>query len=300
MRTELTPRGTLALERSRMMDYITLTKPELTLLSVLTALAGYYLGAGGVLSASGLANTLLGTALVGGGAGALNQYIERRHDARMKRTENRPLPSGRIAPLEALLFGLLLAGGGILYLSLSVNALTGLLAAITCVTYVSLYTPLKRLTPLATVIGGIPGALPPVMGWTAATNDISAPALILFGILFFWQMPHFLSLAWMYRKDYARAGYRLLAVIDEGGNRTGRQAFFHTCLLVPVSLLLVRWGGAGTIYAASAALLGAGFLFFALNLLLRRTSGAARRLFFASLLYLPALMAAMVLDRLVR
>ncbi|HTY58391.1 MAG TPA: heme o synthase, partial [Bacteroidota bacterium] len=233
MRTHLTTRGTLALERSRAMDYITLTKPELTFLSVLTALAGYYLGAGGVFAGGGLFHTLLGTAMVGGGSGALNQYIERRYDAQMKRTENRPLPSGRIAPLEALLFGLFLSVGGIVYLALAVNMLTGSLAAVTCVTYISLYTPLKRLTPLATLIGGIPGALPPVMGWTAATNEISLPALILFAILFFWQMPHFLSLAWMYRKDYARAGYRLLAVGDTSGGKTAAQSLLHACLLIP-------------------------------------------------------------------
>ncbi len=297
MRTHITPRGTLALERSRAMDYITLTKPELTVLSVLTALAGYYMGAGGVLEGTVVVNTLLGTAMVGGGSGALNQYIERRYDAQMKRTENRPLPSGRIAPREALLFGLLLACGGTMYLALFVNMLTALLGAVTCVTYLSLYTPLKRLTPLATLIGGIPGALPPVMGWTAATNGISSGAMILFGILFFWQMPHFLSLSWMYRKDYARAGYRLLAVLDTGGGRTATQALLHTCLLIPVSLLLLKWGGAGMIYGVSASILGAAFLFFALLLLSDRTSGAARRLFFASLMYLPALMLAMVLDR---
>jgi len=300
MRTRITTRGTITLERSRAMDYISLTKPELTFLSVLTALAGYYLGAGGIPEGTGVIHTLVGTALVGGGSGALNQYIERRYDAQMKRTENRPLPSGRIAPLEALLFGILLASGGILSLALCVNMLTASLGAITCITYLSLYTPLKRLTPLATLVGGIPGALPPVMGWTAATNGITSGAMILFGILFFWQMPHFLSLAWMYRKDYARAGYRLLAVMDSGGVRTATQAFLCTCLLIPVSLLLVREGGAGMMYVVSAAILGAGFLLFAFLLLVRRTSGAARRLFFASLLYLPALMLAMVIDRVLR
>ncbi len=300
MRTELTPRGTIVLERSRAMDYITLMKPELTFLSVLTALAGYYLGAGGVIAGAGLLHTLLGTAMVGGGSGALNQYIERRYDGLMRRTENRPVPSGRIAPVEALLVGLLFSAGGIFYIAFCVNVLTSLLAAVTCATYVWLYTPLKRLTPLATLIGGIPGALPPVMGWTAAAGEINGVALILFAILFFWQMPHFLSLAWMYRKDYARAGYRLLAVQDEGGRRTASQALLHTSVLIPVSLLLVGKGGAGIIYGASAALLGGGFLFFALLLFARRSSGAARRLFFASLIYLPALMLAMVIDRVLR
>jgi protoheme IX farnesyltransferase len=282
------------------MDYITLMKPELTFLSVLTALAGYYLGAGGNIVGSGLLHTLLGTAMVGGGSGALNQYIERRYDGLMRRTENRPLPSGRIAPVEALLFGILLSSGGILYLAVCVNVLTSLLAAVTCTTYVWLYTPLKRLTPHATLIGGIPGALPPVMGWTAATGEISGGALILFGILFFWQMPHFLSLAWMYRKDYARAGYRLLAVQDEGGKKTASHALLHTSLLIPVSLLLVGGGGAGIVYGVSAALLGGGFLSCALLLFARRSSASARRLFFVSLMYLPALMLAMVIDRLLR
>jgi heme o synthase len=297
MRTRITTRGALALERSRAMDYITLTKPELTFLSVLTALAGYYMGSGGVLEGAGLIHTLVGTAMVGGGSGALNQFIERRYDAQMKRTENRPLPSGRIAPAEALLFGLFLSCGGILYLAAFVNLLTASLAAATCVTYLSLYTPLKRLTPLATLIGGIPGALPPVMGWTAATNGVGPGALILFGILFFWQMPHFLSLAWIYRRDYARAGYRLLAVLDTGGGRTAVQALLHTCLLIAVSLLLLAGGGAGMIYGVCAVVLGAVFVTFAILLLLRRTSAAARRLFIVSLMYLPALMLAMVLDR---
>ncbi len=300
MRTHMTPRGTIALERSRAMDYITLMKPELTFLSVLTALAGYYLGAGGIIGGPGLLHTLLGTAMVGGGSGALNQYIERRYDGLMRRTENRPLPSGRIAPVEALLVGLLLSSGGILYLAICVNMLTSLLAAVTCATYVWLYTPLKRLTPYATLIGGIPGALPPVMGWTAATGEITGGAIVLFGILFFWQMPHFLSLAWMYRKDYARAGYRLLAVSDEGGRKTASQAILHTSLLIPVSLLLVGRGGAGIIYGVSAALLGGGFLLFALLLYARRSSASARRLFFVSLLYLPALLLAMVIDRALR
>lgn len=296
----MTPPGTIAIERSRAMDYITLMKPELTFLSVLTALAGYYLGSGGVFAGAGLLHTLLGTAMVGGGSGALNQYIERRYDALMRRTENRPLPSGRIAPVEALCVGVFLAAGGIIYLACCVNVLTALLAAVTCATYVWLYTPLKRLTPLATLVGGIPGALPPVMGWTSARGEIGVEAAILFGILFFWQMPHFLSLAWMYRKDYERAGYRLLAVRDEGGKRTASQALLHTSVLIPVSLLLVGSGGAGIVYGVSAALLGGGFLYFALLLFARRSSAAARRLFFVSLMYLPALMLAMVIDRVLR
>ncbi|HEX9080463.1 MAG TPA: heme o synthase, partial [Desulfuromonadaceae bacterium] len=206
--------GALAIERSRLMDYLTLTKPELTFLSVLTALAGYFLGAGLSFGPVTLFHTLLGTALVGGGAGALNELIERKYDALMKRTEHRPLPSGRLSPLEAGAFGVGIALAGVAELTAFVNPLTAFLAAVTLASYLSLYTPLKRITPLATLIGAFPGALPPLMGWTAAGKGIDLWGLSLFAILFFWQMPHFLSLAWMYRRDYGRAGYRLLAVMD--------------------------------------------------------------------------------------
>ena len=299
MRTDIGSKGVLALERSRAADYIALTKPELTFLSVLTALAGYYLGTEGTMPGMGVLHTLLGTAMVGGGAGAINQYIERHFDALMKRTEQRPLPAGRISPGEALGFGTALTVAGILELALLVNPLTGFLALLTSATYLFLYTPLKRVTPFSTLVGGIPGALPPVMGWTAARNEINAEAWVLFGILFLWQMPHFLSLAWMYRKDYARAGYRLLTVLDTEGTRTGFYIIASTAALVPVSGLLTATGSTGSVYAAGALLAGIAFLVPAIRLAMARSSAAARVLFFASLLYLPALMLALVLDRII-
>jgi protoheme IX farnesyltransferase len=297
MRTDIGSKGEIAIGRSRVADYVALTKPELTFLSVLTALAGYYLGSGGSLSGMGMLHTLLGTAMVGGGAGAINQYMERHLDALMKRTEQRPLPAGRVSAGEALVFGTALTLAGILELVLLVNPLTGFLAALTSVTYLFLYTPLKRITPFSTLVGGIPGALPPVMGWTAARNEINAAAWVLFGILFLWQMPHFLSLAWMYRKDYARAGYRLLTVLDTKGTRTVFYIIASTTALVPVSGLLSATGSTGTIYAAGALLAGIALLVPAVRLASARSSSAARVLFFASLLYLPALMLALVLDR---
>jgi len=299
MSTDITP-GTLAIERSRVMDYIALTKPELTFLSVLTALTGFALGSAGAPGAARATLLALGTAMVGGGAGALNQAMERKFDALMKRTEHRPLPSGRVSPGEAVLFGLLLTAGGIALLAGTMGGLTASLGAATAATYLLLYTPLKRLTPLATLIGAVPGALPPVMGWTAAAGAPSAGAYILFAILFLWQMPHFLSLAWIYRNDYARGKYRLLAVFDPDGSKTGMQSLAYALALLPVSLLLVAAHDAGAAYAGAAVILGTAFVACAAGLHAQRTGAAARRLFIASLVYLPLLMIAMVVDRLLR
>jgi len=287
----------IALERSRFMDYFALTKPELTFLSVITALTGYYLGAGGSMQATVLIHTLLGTALVGGGAGALNQYVEREYDAMMKRTENRPVPSGRIHPYEALLFGIILSVVGIIDLTLYTNALTGFLASVTLVSYVFLYTPLKRITPLSTIVGAFPGAIPPVMGWTAARNEVNPEAVVLFALLFVWQIPHFLSLAWMYRKDYARAGYRLLTVVEPEGNMASRQILAYTALLVPLTVLPWSMGMFGPLYLALALLISLAFLAVSIFLVRKRTNIAARYVFAGSLIYLPVLMAIMVIDR---
>ncbi|HUI08832.1 MAG TPA: heme o synthase [Bacteroidota bacterium] len=297
MSTHLTPPGALALERTRVADYLALTKPELTFLSVLTSLAGYMLGSAGTPHAAGALALALGTAMVGGGSGALNQAMERKFDALMKRTEQRPLPSGRIGLAEAVIFGILLVAGGLLLLATRLNAVTASLAAVTCATYLLLYTPLKRLTPMATLIGAFPGAIPPVMGWTAAAGVPGAGAFVLFGILFLWQMPHFLSLAWIYRNDYAKGGYRLLAVTDADGKKTGVQSLSYAVALVPVSLLLAALGEAGPVYALSALVLGGVFAGCAAMLLVQRTGPAARRLFIASLVYLPLLMIAMAVDR---
>lgn len=301
MKTTVNAQGALTLDRGRLLDYVSLAKPELTFLSVLTALAGFLLASGGAakpLSAQLLLHTLAGTALVGGGAGALNQFIERRYDRLMKRTEQRPLPSGRLAPFEALLFGCGIAIAGIAELAFFVNPLTSFLAEATLVSYLFLYTPLKRITPHATLVGAVPGAIPPLMGWAAARNTIDGDGLLLFGILFFWQMPHFLSLAWMYRRDYSRAGYRLLSVIDLQGTQTCRHILVHSLALVLMTIIPWLSGMFGIVYLTGAVLLGGGFLAAGSQLQRSHSNMAARRLFAASLVYLPALMFVMVFDRL--
>jgi heme o synthase len=306
-----------AIERSRspllskIFDYAELMKPELTGLSVLTSLCGFYLAGSGPFHYWLFLHLALGTTLLGGGAGALNQFIEREYDSLMKRTERRPLPAGRLDPTEALVFGIILSAAGVLELTLFVNVLTGFLAAVTFATYIFLYTPLKRITPYSTLIGAIPGALPPVMGWTAARNSVTMEAAVLFAILFCWQMPHFLSLAWMYRRDYARAGFKILTVDDPDGRRTSRQILAYSIGLVPVSLAPTIAGMTGSISIAGAALLSLGFL--SIGILLARQSKHAprgipagdpmefnfysRRLFFASLVYLPCLMLLLTIDK---
>ncbi|MBX2992755.1 MAG: heme o synthase [Bacteroidetes bacterium] len=297
MRSNIENNGTIAIERSKVADYITLTKPELTFLSVVTALGGFYLGVAGSLPIGTLLHTLFGTLLVGGGAGALNQYIEREYDAMMRRTENRPLPSGRLSPTEVVLFGSLLSIAGVVELTVFANPLSGFLAIVTLVTYLFLYTPLKRISWVSTIVGGIPGALPPMIGWAAARNEITIEAWILFGILFFWQMPHFFSLAWMYRKDYERAGYPMLTVLDAEGKQTSRQILLFCVGLIPVSLMLTLYGGLGIVYFAGALVTGGVFLYFGIELLKTKSNKAARKMFFASLVYLPVLLAFMVIDR---
>lgn len=298
MRSEIEPQGTIAIERSRVADFVTLTKPELTFLSVVTAIAGTLLAAQGSIPFDILLHVVVGTALVGAGAGALNQLVEREYDAMMRRTEHRPLPSGRLLPWEALAFGVAASCLGIADLAVFTNFLAAFLAGVTLVTYLFLYTPLKRITPWSTVIGGIPGALPPVIGWTAVTGEISSGAMILFGILFFWQMPHFFSLAWMYRKDYARAGYKMLTVMDSSGVATSVHIVTYSVLLLIVSLLPGFIGSSGTLYVGVASLLGLGFLAAGLQLWKSRSNDAARRVFFSSLIYLPVLLFIMVVDKL--
>ncbi len=293
--------------RARIMDYLELMKPELTGLSVLTTLCGFYLATSGTLNGWLFFHTGIGTLFVGGGAGALNQFIERRYDALMKRTDHRPLPAGRLSPLEVCIFGSLISLIGIVQLVLFTNVLTGFLGILTWSTYLFLYTPLKRVTPFSTVIGGIPGALPPVMGWTAVRNEITTEAWILFAILFCWQMPHFFSLAWMYRKDYARAGFKILTVADDDGNRTSRQILWYTMMLIPVSLTPTFLGMTGITSIIGSIVLGTGFLSIAILLSkysghtdqedLAKVNSYSRRMFFASLVYLPALMILMVLDK---
>jgi len=299
MNESITQTGAVPIRRSTLYDYLVLTKPELTLLSVVTALGGAYLAAGSTLSYFTLLHTFLGTLLVGGGAGALNQYIERDLDVQMRRTENRPLPSGRIPQQHALLFGATLSAAGVLQLLLFTHTVAAFLAVVTLATYLFLYTPLKRVTPFATVVGGIPGAIPPLIGWTAVTGELSMGAWSLFFILFFWQMPHFLSLGWMYRKDYARANYKLLMVVDPSGEALSRQILIYCIALLPAAFMPTMVGVLGILYFVGAVILTTAFLWLAIRLYRDRTNANAKRLFFASLLYLSVLVALMIVDRVV-
>ena len=289
--------GSLVLARARLADYIALTKPALTLLSVATALSGAYLSMAAGQPALGLLHVFAGTLMVGGGAGALNQYLERRCDGLMRRTSGRPLPAGRIGPREALAFGLTLGIGGVLYLLVFTTLLAAALAALTLIIYLALYTPMKRMTPFAVLIGGIPGALPPVIGWTAIQGDLSMGGWSLFFILFFWQMPHFMSLAWIYRRDYEAAGYRTMAVADPSGALLSRHAVLYTVALAAASLMPTLTGVAGTAYFLCASILSVGLFVTVLVFSSRRTGGRARRLFVASLIYLTSIVLLLMLER---
>jgi len=291
--------GAIQARRPLILDLLTLTKPELTLLSVVTALGGAYLASGTTVHPGALLHTLLGTLLVGGGAGTLNQYLERNFDALMRRTENRPVPSGRIGERVALLFGLGLSVGGVAQLALFTHPLAAYLAIATLVSYLLLYTPLKRVTPFATVVGGIPGALPPLIGWAAVSGELTMGAWSLFFILFFWQMPHFLSLGWMYRKDYARAEYRLLTVVDPTGEVASRQILIYSIALIPASVMPTMVGTLGVLYFVGALILSVTLLQFSIRLYRDRSNDTARKLFLGSLLYLSLLVGLMILDRVV-
>jgi heme o synthase len=287
-----------ATEKSMAAVLSELFKLRLTTLVLLTALVGFYLGSSGPVSWVLMVNLLLGTALLASGASALNQLLEREHDAKMRRTQDRPLPSGRMTPETVLIIGGACAAGGMLYLALTVNLATALLGALTLGSYVLVYTPLKRVTTLNTVIGAIPGGLPPLMGWTAARGEISGDGWSLFAILCFWQLPHFLAIAWMYRDEYAKAGFVMLPVVDPTGERTGRQAFCHTLGLLPISLCPFLFKMVGPVYLVGAIILGAGFAWSAFRFSRRLTLQRARVLFYASIIYLPLLLILMVLDKL--
>ena len=284
--------------RARAADFVTLTKPRLNLLVLVTTLGGLYLASPEGVPASLLVHTLLGTALVAGGAAALNQVWERDTDRLMRRTSGRPVPQGRLGANEGTWFGVLLTSAGLIELTFGANSTAAAVALATSASYVLAYTPLKTRTSLATLVGAVPGALPPVIGWAAATGDISLPAWVLFGIVFFWQMPHFLAIAWMHRDDYARAGIPLLPVLEPDGRRTGQQALLYAAALWPVSLLPALVGLADATYLVVATILG--IVFIALSALFahERSSVSARRLFLFSITYLPLLWGALVADRL--
>ena len=274
-----------------------LTKARLTALVLVTTLVGFYLGQRGPMNFLLMFHALFGTALVASGAAALNQLLEREHDAKMRRTQNRPLPSGRLQPTTVMLFGGICSVTGLIYLAWLVNLLTSVLGAITLASYLFIYTPLKRVTWTNTLVGAIPGALPPLMGWAAARNELSNEGWALFAILAFWQLPHFFAIAWMYRDDYAKGGFVMLPNVDPDGSRTGQQAVSNTIALMIVSPCPFVFGICGRIYLASALVLGIGFLFYAIQFSRQLTLSRARQLFFVSIIYLPLLLAVMCWDK---
>jgi protoheme IX farnesyltransferase len=276
---------------------VELSKPRITQLVVLTAAAGYYLGSRGAFRLSVFAWTLVGTALVAAGTNALNMLRERVVDGEMRRTRNRPLPSGRVSPRAALIFATLSATAGLVLLAWRVNWLTAGLAALTLVSYVWAYTSLKRRSTLNTLVGAVPGALPVLGGWTAAGGGLDAPAFALFWTLFLWQLPHFLALAWMYREDYRTAQLRMLSVDDPDGRRTSLMALLYAVALLPVSLMPTLLGVTGQVYFWGALALGASYV-AAAALMLRDANRRAWWVFLASIIYLPALLSLAVLDKL--
>ncbi len=283
--------------RRRVADFVSLAKPRVVLMVLVTTAVGFYLGTSGPVDVVRLLATIAGTGLAAGGTLALNQYIERDLDARMQRTRLRPLPDGRLQPTEALAFGVVLTVAGLLYLTLAVNALSGMVTAATAVSYLFLYTPLKRRSSLCSVIGAIPGALPPVTGWAAARGDLGIEAWVLFSILFLWQLPHSLAIAWLYREDYARAGMRLLPVVEPDGRSTVRQILANCLALLAVAMLPTLLGVSGSVYFVVACVLGVGMLASGVHLAWARSPLAARRLLFVTLAYLPMLLMVMAMDK---
>lgn len=279
-------------------DLVELAKPRMTALILATTAAGYHLGAGtAAFEWATFAFVLLATCLLAGGAAALNQWIERENDQKMERTAGRPIPSGRVAPGDALAFGLALSLAGLAGLIVASNPLAAAVGAATLFTYVLVYTPLKRRTWLCTLVGAVPGALPPLIGWAAARGTLGAPAWTIFAILFIWQLPHFFAIAWLYREDYARAGYPMLSVGDRDGLSTARNIAGYSIALVPVSLAPAFLGISGDIYLFGAIALGIAHLALALGAAAGRSRLSARRLFFASIVYLPALFALLSADK---
>ncbi len=276
-----------------------LTKPRMNMLVVITTLVGFYMGSFHDVNWMLLIHTLLGTTLCAAGASVLNQVVEREYDALMPRTRNRPIPAGQIMPGEALWFGIVLGVLGVGYLSLFVNLLTAFLGAFTYLSYVLIYTPMKRYSTLNTVVGAVPGAIPPVMGWTAVNNNLSIEAAALFGVLFLWQMPHFLAIAIMYCKDYEAGGFKMLPSVDPKLSMTSRMIVLYTLALIPVSILpsMLHPRLTGFAYLIAGTVLGLAFLWFSVACAVHKTRPDARRLFFASIIYLPLVLGAMMLDK---
>ena len=289
---------TVVVEKSWAAVFAELVKARLTALVLLTTFVGYYLGERGAVDYLRMFHVLFGTALVAAGAAALNQWLERDYDAKMRRTASRPLPSGRMQPATVAIFGGACSVTGLIYLAALVNPLTSVVGAVTSVSYLFLYTPLKRVTWVNTLVGAIPGALPPLMGWTAARNELSGEGWALFAILAFWQIPHFMAIAWLYREEYAKAGFIMLPNVDEGGSRTAQQAVSNTIALLLASLCPFAFGLDGKIYLVAALVLGACYCLCAVRFARQLTAPRARQLFLASIIYLPLLIAALVGNKL--
>lgn len=282
-----------------MRHYIELTKPRITWLILMSTGVGYFFGLTreSPFNWGLLLHTLVGTGLIASGTAALNQWWERESDALMRRTASRPLPMGLLTAKRALWFGIALAVAGAVELGLWVNPLSALLGAITLAAYLFVYTPMKSRTHLSTVVGALPGAMPPLMGYAAASGILNREAWSLFFILFVWQFPHFLAIAWMYRDDYARAGIRMLPVVEPDGQSTSRQIILYATTLIPISLLPVVFGMSGKIYFVGALLLGLWFLYTGVRVAFDRTNVRARHVLLASVIYLPMIYGLMVLDR---
>ena len=286
-------------ERRRLAsDFAELVKARLTLLVLLTTAVGYYLGARGPINPAGLFHAVFGTALAAAGAGALNQWWERRLDALMHRTRLRPIPAGRMLARDALILGCVLSVAGVAYLVVTCNVLSAILAGLTIVIYIFAYTPLKRVSTLNTLVGAIPGALPPVVGWAAVAGRLDIGAWSLFAILFFWQMPHFFAIAWMYREDYARAGFEMISKDDRTGARSASQSVLFCFLLLFISGVPAFVKLVGSSYLVAELVLNGLFLFVAMRFLQKQTAVEARRLFLTSIVYLPLLLAALVFTKL--
>jgi len=296
--TAATLNPAVVIDKSWLSVWADLVKARLTLLVLLTTGVGFYLGEQGPIAGWVMSQTLFGTALVAAGAAALNQWLEREYDARMRRTASRPLPSGRLQPATVVIFGGVCTVVGLLYLAVAVNLLTSVLGAVTSISYLFIYTPLKRVSWVNTLVGAIPGALPPVMGWTAARNDLTGEGWALFAILAFWQIPHFMAIAWLYREEYARAGFVMLPNVDADGSRTAYHAVGNTLALFVAGLCPFLLKLNGPFYLAVALILGAGYFWCAVRFARQLTARRARQLFLASIIYLPFLLVAMVCDKL--
>jgi heme o synthase len=280
-----------------MKDYIALTKPRITWLILMSTGVGYFFGAKAGWHFLTLLHTIIGTGLIASGTAALNQWYEREADAKMKRTQSRPLPSGRLDAGKALLFAILISAAGFVELWMGANALAALLGLFTLLCYLFVYTPLKQRSPHSTTIGSIPGAMPPLIGFAAASGTLTWDAWVLFAILFLWQFPHFYAIAWMYREDYARAGIRMLPVVEPDGKSTARRIVLYSLALIPISLLPKFFAMAGNIYLYGALVLGMLFLYAGLKIRTERTRQQARKVLLASVIYLPLLFSLMLLDR---